>query len=224
MTRQKDITFEGNSLTGVNGFDTTSGTEISVISTTPIKDTFYGHVAATGGAASYGQEDWTATNDGFASAYFRFPTNPAGIINFLELRDGSSALARVRFTVTGGASLRLVDSAGATIGTDFAVTANTIYRIGLHYTIGSGANGVVEMFVATGDSAFGAADRSTTANSGITQVSRLRCGVTTAATFTVDFDDIRIDDTTMPGPSVASASDAPFWNQGPRSFMALIGR
>lgn len=224
MTRQKDITLEGNSLSGTNGFDSTSGAEISVASSTPIKDSFYARVVCTGGAASYGQEDYTASNDIYVSSYFRFPTNPAGVINFLEVRDASAALARVRFTTTGGASLRLVDSGGSTVGTDFAVTANTIYRVGLHYGLGSGANGVVEMFVATGDNAFGAADRQSLVNTGTTQATRLRAGVTAAATFTIDFDDLRIDDASMPGPSVASASDAPFQNQGPRSFMALIGR
>jgi hypothetical protein len=162
-------------------------------------------VSVTAAQSAYVQEDFTAVNTVFVSFYLRVSAISTAIASVLDVRDaGGTVVARVRVTTTGGIRLEV---GGVQVGTDFAASIGTLYRIGVRYTLGTGANAIGQMFVAVGDAVFGAAHAATTSGTPTTQVTRIRCGVTTSATVAdLVFDNLRIDDTTMPGPDPIVAS------------------
>lgn len=196
MTRIKDITFESGSLTGTDGFDSIVGSNAS-LSTPILKGSYTASVSVTAALSSYGQEDFTATNNVYMSVYVRVSAISTSNFIFCDIRDaGGNTLVRVRITSTGAFRLEV---GGTTIGTDYAATVGTMYRIGLVYNKGTGANAVGQMFVAVGDAAFGAAHASTSSSALTAQATRIRCGVTSSgAIVDLVFDNLRIDDATMP--------------------------
>jgi hypothetical protein len=138
----------------------------------------------------------------------KFTTLPASAqTRTLRLFQGATTqLCGIRILSTGKA--RLVDAASVAIGSDsvLSMVTGTIYRIGLRYTKGTGANAIIEGYVDTGDNNFGSPFASTTTDTGTTQANRMEIGQAAAGTVCDVFvDDVRIDDAAMPGPSVASA-------------------
>lgn len=208
MTRLKDITFESNSLTGTNGADnaTGGGVGINVASSSPIKGTYYAAVA-TSAAAAYVQEDVTVTDNIYATFIFRFPSNPSAIVTIFELRDGSGALLRIRLNTNG--SIRLTDTSGGNVGDSSVLSTNTLYRVGIRYSKGTGSNAILEAYVAADGEAFGSAFASTNTGTSTAQVSRVRCGCPASSTVTLDFDNLRIDDASMPTDDVAGGNNTP---------------
>jgi hypothetical protein len=77
----------------------------------------------------------------------------------------------------------------------------TVYRVGLHQRRGTGADAILEAYLAVGDAPFGAPFAAMTTGTWMTQADRLRPGPT-SATADVTFDDIRLDSAIMPGPSI----------------------
>lgn len=196
MAPIKNIILESGSLTGTDGFDSIVGSNITLGA--PILKGFYtASVSVTAALSSYGQEDFTATNNVYMSVYVRVSAVSTSNFIFCDIRDaGGNTLVRVRITSTGAFRLEV---GGATVGTDFAATIGTMYRIGLVYNKGTGANAVGQMFVAVGDAAFGAAHASTSSSALTAQATRIRCGVTSSgAIVDLVFDNLRIDDATMP--------------------------
>jgi hypothetical protein len=224
VTRIKDITFEGNSLTGASGFDSTLGTP-TVNSTSPLKGVYD---MATTAVGDFGREDFTAVDSIFLSFYIKFAALPASTqTRTAFIRNGTTALCGIRITSAGKVQLR--DAANTQVGSDSATTLTTgnLYRIGLRYTKGTGANAVLEAFVATTDNAFGAAFATTSADTGTAQASRVEVGQGASGTVcTVNFDDVKIDDTTMPGPSGSTEisttflAKASFYKEADTTFAA----
>jgi hypothetical protein len=88
-----------------------------------------------------------------------------------------------------------------TIGVDSApLVVGAVYRVGLHQKRGTGANAVLEAYLAAGDAAFGAPFASTATGAWASQADRFRFGATTGTLYAT-FDDIRLDAGAMPGPS-----------------------
>jgi len=196
MTRFKDITFESNSLTGTNGADSSSGAGIAVTSSSPLKGTYSATITA---ASSYVQEDHTASDTVYVSFYIKPRTQLGTTARVMEMRDGSAAYLNVR--VGNNNTFRLYN--GSTqVGSSIAFTLNTTYRIGVQYTKGTGSNGIMRMYIATGDAAFsGTPDCEQTNGTHTAQISRLRIGAPVSDPQDCLIDDIRIDDSAMPGPS-----------------------
>lgn len=195
MTRLKDSTFEGGSLTGTDGATTTVGT-VNLETTAPIKGTYSANVSLV---SSYARYDFTAIDTVFISAYVKVTTFANQ--RFIYFVNTSTGQCSLQFRTTG--KVRLTNAAGTQIGSDstLTMTAGNVYRVGMRYTKGTGANGIVEAFVAANDDAFGAAFASTSAGDGTLQINRIQLGNTTstnAANFI--FDNARIDDASMPGP------------------------
>ncbi|MFN8505603.1 RHS repeat-associated core domain-containing protein [Kouleothrix sp.] len=101
---------------------------------------------------------------------------------------------------TSSGTLQL-KSGSTTLGTSAALSANTLYRIGIHQKKGTGADGVLEAFLAVGDAAFGAAFASSASQTFTSQASKLVVGATNSNAVDATFDDIRLDSAAMPGPS-----------------------
>jgi hypothetical protein len=202
MAPLKDITLEAGLTDATNGFDSTQGT-CALDTTSKIKGVNSMRCDAVG---DFGREDVTASDSLFVSAYVNFVSLPGTTqTRILFIRNGTTALCGLRITSTGLVQLR--DAAGTQIGASSgtAITTGNPFRIGLHYTKGTGANAVLEAFVASGDTAFSAAFASTSADTGTLQANRIEIGQGASGTVCdVYVDDVKIDDASMPGASVAS--------------------
>lgn len=200
MTRFFDATFEGASLTGANGASSVVASP-ALDSTSLMKGTYcIGYSAST----QYARFDITASDDVYVSAYI-YLTSVANSIRSIYITNG------VRLDIRSNRALRLADSGGTQIGSDSAVLSlNTLYRVGVHWrkATGAGNDGQAEAYVtATGspDAAFGSAFASSTTLTQTAQLSRVDVGNTSGATANSwNADDIRIDNASMPGPSVSS--------------------
>ena len=108
-----------------------------------------------------------------------------------------------------------------TIGAESAPLAvGQLYRVGLHQQAGTGATGVLEAFVASGDNAFAAPFAATTAGTWTTPADRLRIGATTNTALEGVLDDITLATDAMPGPSGGSpTASAP---ASPTSLIATL--
>jgi hypothetical protein len=205
MTILKSILLENGTLTdATDGFDSVLGTPTRDTAS-QLKGTASMRCTAVG---DFGREDVTASDTIYVSAYLKFTTLPASTqARLLFIRATTTALCSLRVTSTGKMQLR--DAGSTQVGSDSATTITTgnPFRIGLRYTKGTGANAVLEAYVVAGDSAFGAAFASSTADTGTAQANRVEIGQGSSGTVCdVYVDDVKIDDASMPGPSVAGGS------------------
>jgi hypothetical protein len=110
-------------------------------------------------------------------------------------------------TSVGGIFLRStgvlrLKTGATTIGVDSpALVVGAVYRVGVHQKRGTGANAVLEAYLAAGEAAFGAPFASTATGAWTSQADRFRLGPSTSVVLDVTFDDIRLDAAAMPGPS-----------------------
>lgn len=202
MARIKDITFESGSLTGTNGADSTTGASIAIDGTSAIKGTYTGKIAASAGTG-YVQEQWTAADSVWFYFYIKVSSGPTAAAVICDLRDASGGIYRIR---ADSDEFWLADAANTQIGSRFTYTTDTIYRLGLRYTKGTGSDAIVEFFAVAGDDPFGAAIASTSAGTGTVQADRVRIGATNSQTSTFFIDNIRIDDASMPTDDVVGGT------------------
>lgn len=196
MTRLYDATFEGNSLTGANGGDSITGSPV-VYTTSPIKGTYMMQIPDA--AAQFLRFSPAAQDEIFLSTYIKITANPTTTMRMIFTSNSGTAVCSIYLTTTG--TLQLRDSAATILGTSSALSLSTVYRIGLHYKKGTGANAILEGFLASGDNAFGAAFQSTTNGAETAQINRIDIGNQAAgSTKEKFFDNIRIDTVSMPGP------------------------
>jgi hypothetical protein len=204
MTRLKDILLENGSLTdATDGFDSTEGTTPTLDTTSQIKGA---NSMRCQSVDDVGVEDFTAVDTVYVSGYIKMTTLPASAqIRLIFIYNTATALAQFRITSAGAPQLR--DGANTQIGANGpTVSTGTIYRCGLRYTKGTGANAVLEAYIATGDADFGAAFASSSVEAATLQANKVRFGQVSAGTVCDLFvDDIRIDDAAMPGPSTGGA-------------------
>lgn len=89
-----------------------------------------------------------------------------------------------------------------TIGADSTpLTVGTLYRVGLRQKRGTGADAILQGYLAVGDVAFGLPFASTTSGTWTTQADRLRVGATISSVLDATVDNIRLDAQAMPGPN-----------------------
>ena len=194
--RIKDITFEAGSLTGTSGFGSTSGT-VTLETASPIKGA---DSMTINGANSIGTQAYTATDEIFISLYVRLPAIPTSQVRVIRITDGGTSVGAITLDTTGKITLR---SSTTSLGaSSTALTAGTVYRIGIHQKKGTGSNGVLEGFLATGDAAFAAPFATNSAQTFTTQADSVQIGSSTGTVATATFDDIRLDTGAMPGPSI----------------------
>lgn len=200
-------TFEAGTLTGTDAFDAMTGTELSVTTSAPLKGTR--SVLSTWVAgSSYGTFNATTfTASGKATLYGYLYLNvsalPSAEQRLVLGLNGTTNLLQIAIMSTGALQLY---SGATVVGTSATGTlaTGTTYRVGWRYTAGTGTNGVVELYLATGDAAFGAALLSTSAGAMTLAVTDLRVGMTTAIALAGKLDQIALDDATMPAPSGAA--------------------
>lgn len=199
MTRLKDILLENGTLTdATDGFDSTAGTP-SLDTTSKLKGANSILCSAVG---DWGEENFTGVDTLYVSAYILFSGLPAtNQSRVLRIFNTTDILCTIYISSAGAIQLR--DTTNTQIGSasGVTVTINNPFRIGLRYTKGTGADGILEAFAAAGDDAFGAAFASTSTHVDTLQANRVRAGQNTGGTVcTVYVDNVRIDDAAMPGP------------------------
>ena len=191
MARIKNITFEGGSLTGTDGADS-AALAISINSTSPLKNT-YDAVATSRGVIT---EDFTGVATLFVSFYVKVESITPDV-TLLNIRNVSSVtLATI---VVTGSNIHLEDNVIGQIGASFSYSLNTIYRIGVKYTKGTGSNAILEWYIVAGDGQFESTPTATRSNgTETTDATQVNAGIINVRTATIHIDNIRIDDTEMP--------------------------
>ena len=196
-------TFEANggALTDPStGVTSTSGTGLSVETVSPLKGSFS---ARANGGSSYLQDTFTGKDDVYASFYLRLNALPAAGVRIAMFLDGSTTVGNFNLTTTGALTLRNGTTA---IGANSAPLAiGQVYHVALHQKKGTGANAVLEGFLAVGDAAFGVPFASSSTGTWIDQATSFRLGATIATAVDLVVDNIQIDTTlpfSAPAPSI----------------------
>lgn len=196
----KAITLENGSLTNpTTGADTVTGT-VTIETAQPIKDTFSARIAT--GSSSL-DEVFPAAPDLYLSAYLRLASLPSGDARIILVTNAGSTVGNIVLRSNGRLRLRV---GSTTIGSESAPLAvGQTYRIGVHQRAGTGANALIEAFVASGDSGFAAPFAMATSGTWTSNADRVRIGPTTSTAVNAVFDDMRLDSAQMPEPSGAGA-------------------
>jgi hypothetical protein len=196
-TRIKDITFENGSITDpTTGFDSETGA-VALETASPIEGADSMTVTA---GSSYGQENYSATDEIFISFYLKIAALPSGQVRLARIADQGTTVGALTLETTGKVTLRnFVTSLGASTA---AIIPGTVYRIAIHQKRGAGTNAVLEGFLATGDTAFTTPFTSSGTQTFTTQADSVQIGASTPSGGALTFDDIRLDTGAMPGPSV----------------------
>jgi hypothetical protein len=150
--------------------------------------------------SSYGQENYSATDEIFISFYLKIAALPSGQVRLARIADQGTTVGALTLETTGKVTLRnFVASLGASTA---AIIPGTVYRVAIHQKKGAGTNAVLEGFLETGDTTFTTPFASSGTQTFNTQADSVQIGASTSTGDTLSFDDIRLDTGAMPGPSV----------------------
>ncbi|MEQ1758998.1 MAG: fibronectin type III domain-containing protein, partial [Vicinamibacterales bacterium] len=191
----KVISFENGSLTDSStGVDTVVGT-VALQTAPPLKETFSARI---NGATSYVEEDITATSDLRVTFYLKLNALPTGDVQLLRILNGGTAAGNLLLRSNG--QLRLRDNA-TTVGLDSAqLVVGQMYRVGVRQKTGA-TDGILEAYLVPGDTEFGSPFAQTNAALIGLNANRIRLGAITAVAGDLVVDDIKLDNTALPGPS-----------------------
>ncbi|MEQ1759726.1 MAG: MBG domain-containing protein [Vicinamibacterales bacterium] len=201
-TRLKNITFEGGLTDATTGVDSVSGA-VLLETSGPLKETRSATINAT--YAGFLQETFTGVDDFYAAFYLRVNAWPtSGSPRIVQISNGGTTFGN--FVLTSAGRLKLRNN-GSPVGAESTpLTPGQNYRVGLRQKKGSGANGILEAFLAPGDDAFGAPFATLSNGTWTTQADRIRMGATNGGSVNITVDDIRIDSGSMPGSAIVPGS------------------
>lgn len=212
MTRLKDATFESNAITGTDAFTSTTGSP-TVDGTSKVRGTYSARTNWSSSANVNGTISGLNNSELWFSFYlFIASLPPSGSTRCIRTSNGST---QFNLTITSAGQVNARINTVTLQNNIITVSANTIYRIGLHIKCSSAignADAVIDVYAATGDAAFGAAyysNSAVTMNTTNANFSSLVFGQDNGGTTTGDmyWDSIRVDDTAMPNPD--GATDTP---------------
>ena len=200
--RIKTMTFEGTSLTDpVTGADKISGAPVRETAN-PIVGA--GSVTIPNLSSGYLDETFTAAADAYVAFDLRLNAKPTGSVRIVFLSDQGTTVGNLQLQASGALRLR---NGSTTIGVDSApLVVGTVYRVGLHQKRSTGANGVLQAYVAPAGAAFGTPFASLSTGTWTTSADRLRFGATAGSAVNMTADSIALDAGAMPGPVAASAA------------------
>lgn len=217
MTTLFSTTLE-TALTGTNGF--------SSVGAAPTLDTaavIKGVQCARWAAVSSGigtLQPASDQNEVYFSFYIKFNAHAAAP-RFLRCVD-SAGLTTINLVInsTGAPSVKLRNGS-TTIGTSATqLTAGTIYRLGLRVKKNTGAgvaDGIATLYIAVGDTAFGAASVTSTAQVLDNPIDKIEVGATNSTAIDCYMDDLYWSDSAMPAASGGGAYPA-----GPTGLTAAV--
>jgi len=196
------MTFEQGSLLGASGAGKVVSTGTVVLDSSSAMRGTYSARIPNGTTAAYLEETFTASDELFASFYFRPDARPAADQRLALVLHGSGGSAvnagSIMFRSNGAVQLRNYNT---TIGTGPVLQNGLVYRIGLHQVRLANGTLALEAFLAEGDAPFttpfaSTASSPTTATVGATM---FRVGSTlTSGGLTAYLDNVRLDTKFMP--------------------------
>ena len=128
---------------------------------------------------------------------------PSGSPRIVFLSNAGTTVGNLQLLPTGRLRLR---NGSTTVGADSTpMTVGSTYLIGIHQKRGTGANAILEAFLAPDGGTFGTAFARTTTGTWTTAADRLRLGATNGTAINLTVDDVLIGSGSMPTP-VASSS------------------
>ena len=204
--RLKDMTFEGGSLTDpATGADRLEGAVLPTLETVaPIKGAYAAHTAGTG--SSYLRADFPPTTDLYVALYIRLNALPAADVRLVQILAAGTAIGDLVLNEHGQLRLRaFTNTIGAPVG---PLQVGVVYRLGIHQRAGSGADAVLEGYLATGDAPFGAPFARTSQGTWTTPADRLKVGGTNNPVDLV-LDDVALDAAALPPPSAGTPVPTP---------------
>ncbi|MEQ1761489.1 MAG: hypothetical protein ABL986_24545, partial [Vicinamibacterales bacterium] len=191
----KAITFEAGSLVNAtNGLDAVRGVA-SLETAAPLKGWFSARVAGE----VYLEEKFSASDDLYVSLYIRIGALPVADTRIVQISNAGDTVGNIVLRTNGRLRLRID---GKTVGAESqSLVPGQLYRIGIHQRSGTGADAVLEAFVASASTPFGAAFSSATTGVWTTRADRLRLGATTSSVVDLVVDDVVLNTGSMPGAS-----------------------
>lgn len=198
---RRRLTFEAGSLTGADAFDAVFGTGLAVVADGVLR-----------GSNLVDVPNLAATNHGSVSTMLGAGVGQVHVSKYVVLDAASNAARVVRLVGAGGTigslvfnfnrTVQLQDGTSTVGSSATALTLGTVYRLGLRYVKGTGANAVLEGYLAVGDDEFGAPFASTTTSTRTDDVTEVQFGPTNANAADYRFDEIVVDTEALPGPTV----------------------
>jgi hypothetical protein len=147
-------------------------------------------------ATAFLDENFSGVDEVFVSFYVKLNALPVSSTRLMLISNAGLTMGNLYLQTNGALRLR---NGSTTIGADSTPLAiNTLYRVGIHQKLGSGANAILEAYVIAGDLPFGGPFAGLTSGTWTTQADRIRIGATTSQALDLLFDDIRIDSMLMP--------------------------
>lgn len=197
MTRLRNVTFEDGTLLGDNGADE-AVSAVAIENVTPIKGLYS---AISGFTRGFVGVTFTVIPTVYISFYIKIISVVTTPITVLRLYKAGEAGVLSLFVETS--SIQLNDDLIGTVGDPFTFTVDTIYRIGIRYTIGTGTDAIMQLYIAEGDTSFSNPIVDISNSPAINTVDTLSVGINNLRTGFIVFDNIRIDTESMPTDDVA---------------------
>ncbi|HEX9441514.1 MAG TPA: alkaline phosphatase family protein, partial [Roseiflexaceae bacterium] len=206
--RLKTISFEGGSLidpaTGADGVTAPVVLETNA----PIKGAYSAHIPNSGTGNLF--ENFSGAGDLYISFYLKLNARPASGARIALIANSGTTVGNIQLTSGGILQLRNGSTTLGSISAAQALTAGSVYRIGIHQKKGTGGNAILEAYLATGDIPFGIPFASSATQSFTSAATKFSFGATNSVALDVYFDDIALDTVAMPAPvSGATPTDTP---------------
>ncbi|HEV7810068.1 MAG TPA: carboxypeptidase regulatory-like domain-containing protein [Candidatus Limnocylindrales bacterium] len=193
-SRLATMSFEAGKLVdSATGATKVSGT-VTLDTTSPLAGTASANIAAS--STAYLEKSWTAANDAWIVANVRLAALPTSAVRILQIQDQGTTIGNLQLQTSG--ALRLRNNSTSVGGLSTPLQIGVSYRIAIHQGAGTGANAVLEGFVARTGDAFGPAFGSLTNGTWTTKADRLRIGATSGGALSITMDDVLVDGASMP--------------------------
>lgn len=199
------ITFEDGSLVHpVTGVTRVSG-NVVLDNTSAIKGVYAASIHTTDSA--YLEEAFPGADDVLVSFYLKINSLPSVDVRIAQISNDGTTVAAMVLRQNG--QLRLRHNSN-TIGSETApLLAGAIYRVGIRQKRGTGADAILEGYLATGDDPFVTPFAGTTLGAWTSPADRVRLGATNSNALDALFDDITLDFGAAPQAIPPSPTAAP---------------
>ncbi len=196
-SRLATMSFEaGKVVDAATGATKVSGT-VTLDQTSPLAGTTSATISAS--STAYLEKSWTAANDAWIVATVRLAALPTTAVRILQIQDQGTTIGNLQLQTTGALRLRNNSTSVGSLSAPLQVGVS--YRIAIHQRAGTGANAVLDGFVARTGDAFGPAFASLANGTWTTKADRLRIGATSGGVLSITMDDVLVDGASMPAPA-----------------------
>lgn len=206
----RQTTFEDGRLTGPplpatrTGVDRVLGTGVTLETANPIEGTHSARVQNAG--AAWLNERLTPTDDLTVAMSVRLNAIPTGDVRVMTVSSLIHTVGNLTLRSNGKLCLRSgtswIGGSTTTACTATSLAVGTTYRVALHQVRGSGADAILEAFVAPAGSPLGTAFAKTSSGTWTTRADKLDFGAMTATVLDAVFDSVDISGRALSAPQV----------------------